>query len=165
MAGALDGQVAVVTAGGAGIGAATAQRFAREGASVVIADLSGRRAEETAARIAAGGARARWIKMDAADPDGVHATIRLAVDVFGRLDVLINNAGMAEVGLLDEVTLESWNRVIAVTLTSAFLGMKYALPIMRRQGGGAIVNTASVSGTAGDYGLSSYNAAKAGVIN
>ena len=165
MAGALDGQVAVVTAGGAGIGAATAQRFAREGASVVIADLSGRRAEETAARIAAGGARTRWIKMDAADPDGVHATIRLAVDVFGRLDVLINNAGMAEVGLLDEVTLESWNRVIAVTLTSAFLGMKYALPIMRRQGGGAIVNTASVSGTAGDYGLSSYNAAKAGVIN
>ena len=165
MAGTLDGKVAVVTAGGAGIGAATAQCLAREGASVVIADLSGRRAEEMAARIAAGGARTRWIKMDAADPDGVQATIRLAVDVFGRVDVLINNAGMAEVGLLDEVTLESWNRVIAVTLTSAFLGMKYALPVMRRQGGGAIVNTASVSGIAGDYGLSSYNAAKAGVIN
>jgi meso-butanediol dehydrogenase / (S,S)-butanediol dehydrogenase / diacetyl reductase len=163
--GALDGKVAVITAGGAGIGAATARRFAREGASVVIADLSGRRAEESAARISASGGRARWIKMDAADPDGVESTIRLAVDTFGRLDIMINNAGLAEVGLLEEISLENWNRVIAVTLTSAFLGMKYALPIMRRQGGGAIVNTASVSGLAGDYGLSSYNAAKAGVIN
>jgi meso-butanediol dehydrogenase/(S,S)-butanediol dehydrogenase/diacetyl reductase len=165
MAGALDGKVAVLTAGGAGIGAATGERFAREGAAVVIADLSGRRAEATAAGIAAIGGRARWIKMDAADPDGVQAAIRLAVDTFGRLDVMVNNAGMAEVALLEEIALESWNRVIAVTLTSAFLGIKYALPLMRRQGGGAIVNTASVSGAAGDYGLSSYNAAKAGVIN
>ena len=66
---------------------------------------------------------------------------------------------------LDEITLDSWNRVLAVTLTSTFLGMKYCLPIMRKQGGGAIVNTASISGTGGDYGMASYNAAKAGVIN
>jgi meso-butanediol dehydrogenase/(S,S)-butanediol dehydrogenase/diacetyl reductase len=78
---------------------------------------------------------------------------------------MVNNAGLAEVAPLEEIALESWNRVLAVTLTSAFLGMKYCLPVMRRQGGGAIVNTASISGTAGDYGLSSYNAAKAGVIN
>jgi meso-butanediol dehydrogenase/(S,S)-butanediol dehydrogenase/diacetyl reductase len=78
---------------------------------------------------------------------------------------MINNAGYAEVAPLEEITLESWNRVLAVTLTGTFLGMKYCLPVMRRQGGGAIVNTASISGTAGDYGLSSYNAAKAGVIN
>ena len=92
-------------------------------------------------------------------------TIRLALDRFGRLDVMMNNAGLAEPAPLEEITLESWNRVIAVTLTSAFLGMKYCLPVMRAQGKGVIVNTASISGTAADYGLSSYNAAKAGVIN
>jgi meso-butanediol dehydrogenase/(S,S)-butanediol dehydrogenase/diacetyl reductase len=165
VAGALEGQVAVVTAGGAGIGAATARRFAAEGAAVVIADLSGKRAESVAAEIAGRGQRVEWLKMDAADPDGVQASIKRALDAFGRLDVMVNNAGLAEVAPLDEITLEGWNRVIAVTLTSTFLGMKYCLPIMRRQGSGAIVNTASISGTAGDYGLSSYNAAKAGVIN
>ena len=165
MAGALAGQVAVVTAGGSGIGAATARRFADEGAAVVIADISGTRAAAVAREIADGGHRVEWLKVDAADPDGAQATIQRALDAYGRLDVMVNNAGLAEVAPLDEITLEGWNRVIAVTLTSAFLGMKYCLPVMRRQGGGVIVNTASISGTAGDYGLSSYNAAKAGVIN
>jgi len=165
MAGKLEGRVAIVTAGGAGIGAATARRFAQEGASVVIADLSGKRAEEIANGITANGGKAVCLKMDAADPEGVQATIKLALDTYGRLDVLFNNAGLAEVVPLDETSLESWNRVLAVTLTSTFLGMKYCLPIMRKQGKGAIVNTASISGTGGDYGLSSYNAAKAGVIN
>jgi meso-butanediol dehydrogenase/(S,S)-butanediol dehydrogenase/diacetyl reductase len=165
MSGKLDGRVAIVTAGGSGIGAATARRFAQESASVVVADLSGKRAEEVTVAIKASGGKAVCIKMDAADPEGVQATIKLALDTYGRLDVMFNNAGMAEATLLDETSLESWNRVLAVTLTSTFLGMKYCLPIMRQQGKGAIVNTASISGTGGDYGLSSYNAAKAGVIN
>ena len=159
------GQVAIVTAGGSGIGAATARRFAGEGAAVVVADLSGTRAEATAASITKDGGRAAAIKMDASDSAAVQQTIRLALDTFGRLDVMMNNAGLAEPAPLDEISLESWNRVIAVTLTSAFLGMKHCLPIMRAQGKGVVVNTASISGTAGDYGLSSYNAAKAGVIN
>ena len=165
MAGKLDGRVAIVTAGGAGIGAATARRFVQEGASVVIADLSGKRAEEVTAGIKASGGRAVCIKMDAADPEGVQATIKLALDTYGRLDIMFNNAGLAEVAPLDECSLESWNRVLAVTLTGTFLGMKYCLPIMRNQGKGVIINTASISGIGGDYGLSSYNAAKAGVIN
>jgi NAD(P)-dependent dehydrogenase (short-subunit alcohol dehydrogenase family) len=165
MAGKFDGRVAIVTGGGAGIGAATVKRFAREGAAVVIADLSGTRANQVKDEIAAAGGKAAAIKMDAGDAEAVQATIKLATDTFGRLDILFNNAGMAEVSPLHETTLESWNRVIAVTLTSTFLGLKYAIPIMRKQGGGAIVNTASISGMQGDYGMASYNAAKAGVIN
>src|SRR5712691_10684749 len=115
--------------------------------------------------IQSAGARVEWLKMDAADPDGAQALVWRALDAFGQIDVMVNNAGYAEVAPLEEITLESWNRVLAVTLTGTFLGMKYCLPVMRRQGNGAIVNTASISGTAGDYGLSSYNAAKAGVIN
>ncbi len=161
----LENQVAIVTAGGSGIGAATARRFTQEGASVVIADISGRRAEEVTTGITANGGKAVWLKMDASDPEGVQAAIKLALDTYGRLDIMFNNAGQADAAYLEDTSLESWNRVIAVTLTSTFLGMKYCLPIMRQQGKGAIVNTASISGTGGDYGLSSYNAAKAGVIN
>ena len=158
-------RTAVVTAAGSGIGAATARAFAREGARVVVADLSGKRAEETAAAIADAGGQAVWIKMDAAEPDAVQATLQLALDRWGSVDVLVNNAGYGEPGLLADCSIESWNRTLAVTLTSVFLGLKYSLPLMRRQGRGVVVNTASVSGTAGDYGMSAYNAAKAGVIN
>ena len=165
MTGKLEGKVAIVTAGGSGIGAATARRFAREKASVVVADLSGTRASAVAGAIAQEGGNAQWLKMDASDPEGVQAAIRLAMDNWGRLDVMFNNAGMGTVETLEAMALETWNRTLAVTLTSAFLGIKYSLPIMREQGGGSIVNTASISGTAGDYGMSAYNAAKAGVIN
>ena len=165
MPGRFAGQVAIVTAGGSGIGAASARRFAGEDAAVVVADLSGTRAEAVASSITSRGGRAAAITMDAADQAAVERTIRLALDTFGRLDVMMNDAGLAEPAPLDEISLQRWNRVIAVTLTSTFLGMKHCLPVMRAQGKGVIVNTASISGTAGDYGLSSYNAAKAGVIN
>lgn len=165
MAGRLEGRVAIVTGGGSGIGAASVRCFAREGAAVIVADLSGTRADKIVQEVAAAGGKARMIKMDAADPEGMQAAIKLALDSYGRLDVMFNNAGYAELASVEETTLESWNRVLAVTLTSTFLGIKYSVPVMRNQGGGAIVNTASISGTRGDHGLGSYNAAKAGVIN
>jgi len=153
MAGKLDGRVAIVTAGGAGIGAATVRRFAKEGAAVVIADLSGTRAQAVTEEVKTAGGRAVFIKMDAADPEAIQATIKLAIDSYGRLDVMFNNAGMAEIALVHDTTLESWNRVMAVTLTSTFLGIKYSVPIMRKQGGGAIINTASISGMHGVINL------------
>jgi meso-butanediol dehydrogenase / (S,S)-butanediol dehydrogenase / diacetyl reductase len=155
----------VVTAGGAGIGAATALKFAREGAAVVVADISGTRAAEVAASVSDQGGTAEPLKMDASDPEGVQAAIRLALDKWGRLDVMFNNAGLGSVESLEMMALETWSRIIAVSLTSTFLGIKYSLPVMRNQGGGSIVNTASISGKRGDYGMSAYNAAKAGVIN
>lgn len=160
-----EGQVAVVTAAGSGIGQASALRFAAEGACVLVADLSGTRARATAQAIAEAGGEAAWIKMDAAEPPAIEDTVALALQRWGRLDLLVNNAGYGEPALLCETTVESWNRTLAVTLTSVFLGLKYALPVMRRQGKGAVVNTASVSGIAGDVGMPAYNAAKAGVVN
>ncbi|GIX46676.1 MAG: short-chain dehydrogenase [Candidatus Tectimicrobiota bacterium] len=158
-------KVALITAAGSGIGAATARGFARDGGAVMVADLSGRRAQAVAEEIRQSGGEARWQKMDAADPEAVQATVAATLEAFGRLDVLVNNAGYAVPGPLHELSLEAWQRTLAVTLTSVFLGLKYVVPLMRRQGGGAIVNTASVSGLRGDYGMAAYNAAKAGVIN
>ena len=136
MAGKLDGQVAIVTAGGSGIGAASAVRFAQEGAAVIVADLSGKRAEAVTAQINDASGKATMIKMDVADPDGIQATIQLALDTYGRLDVMFNNAGLGELARLEDTSLESWNRTLAVTLTGTFLGMKYCLPIMREQARG-----------------------------
>ena len=160
-----DGKVAIVTAGGAGIGAAAATGLAREGASVMVADISGRRSEALAQAIGQEGGEAIWSKMDASAVADLEETIRATLDAYGRIDIMINNAGYAEPQWLHEVSLESWNRILAVTLTSVFLGIKYVLPLMRRQGSGAMVNTASISGLGADYGMGAYNAAKAGVIN
>lgn len=158
-------KVALVTASGSGIGAATATAFAAEGAAVMIADLSARRAEAVSASIRQAGGQVIWRKMDAAEPDDIQQTIAATIDAFSHLDIIVNNAGYGVPTPLEDVSIEAWNRTLAVTLTSVFLGMKYTLPIFRQQGKGVIVNTASISGIRGDYGMGPYNAAKAGVIN
>src|SRR5919198_4949583 len=116
--GRFTGKVAVVTAGGAGIGAATASRFAREGAGVVVADISGRRATAVAEEISAAGGRAVSIKMDAASVDGVQAMLDLAIQTYGRLDIVFNNAGLAEPARVEDIPIDSWGRVLDVCLTS-----------------------------------------------
>jgi meso-butanediol dehydrogenase/(S,S)-butanediol dehydrogenase/diacetyl reductase len=156
------GKVALVTGAASGIGAATARRFASEGARVVIADINEKGAQKVADQI---GASALAVRTDVSDPAAVEAMVQRAIEAFSRLDVLHNNATLIEAGPLTKLTLEGWNRTLAVNLTGTFLGIKAAIPVMRRQGGGAIVNTASISGLAGDFGLAAYNAAKAGVIN
>ncbi len=160
-----ENKVAFVTAGGSGIGASTARSLAREGANVMVADLSGRRAQEVCKSITEQGADAIWLKGDAGDADSVQEMIKRTLDRWGRLDVAINNAGLGLPKALEQLTLEEWNETLRVTTTSVFLSLKHVLPIMRQQGGGAVVNTGSVSGLKGDYGMSAYNAAKAGVVN
>ena len=147
-----EGKAAVVTGGASGIGAATARRLASEGAAVLIADINAAGAARVVEEIAAAGGRAVACETDVADPARIEAMVARAVEAFGRLDVLHNNATLLEAGPIDKISVEGWNRTLAVNLTAPFLGIRAALPIMRRGGGGAIVNTASISGLAGDYG-------------
>lgn len=154
------GKVAVVTGAASGIGEATARRLAAEGARVVVSDLA-----EEAGRQLAAAIDGHFVRADVAVPADVEALMQAAVDRYGALHVVHNNAGIGGFGPAPDLDLALWERVIAVDLHSVFYGCKYAIPHLRRAGGGAIVNTASISGLFGDYGLLPYNAAKGGVVN
>jgi meso-butanediol dehydrogenase/(S,S)-butanediol dehydrogenase/diacetyl reductase len=159
--GKLDGKVTCIT-GAAGIGAATARLFAAEGARVIIADVDEDGGRRVAGEIGSAGA---FLKTDVRDPRQVEAMVKFAADRFGRLDVLHNNAFYATWGAVAETSVDGWLKTISVTLSGVFYGMRFAIPQMIAQGGGAIVNTASISGLYGDYRLAAYNAAKGGVVN
>jgi meso-butanediol dehydrogenase/(S,S)-butanediol dehydrogenase/diacetyl reductase len=154
-----DGQVVLVTGGGSGIGEASARRFASEGARVLVVDLNEREATRVAAEIGGVAFRA-----DVADAGDSAAMVRLAVETWGRLDVLHNNATSGTLGRIADLSLDDWNRVVAVNLTAPFLATKHALPVMLAQGGGAIVNMATAAAVLAEEGLSPYAAAKAGLL-
>ncbi len=162
----LENKVAVITGAASGIGRATAIRFAKEGAAVVVADLNAEGGEATAHECVANDGRALFIKTDVSREDDIKAAIALAVKQYGALHITFNNAGLGgAVGLLEETTVENWDRTQAILLRGVFLGIKHSIPEMRKAGGGSIINTASVAGLNGGYGPHSYSAAKAGVIN
>ena len=169
MAGRLEGRAAVITGGASGMGLATVRRFLEEGASVVIGDLnadSGRAAVE--ALSAEGyGDRVRFTKTDVSVEDDVAAMTDLAVEAFGKLDIVFNNAGIGGAfGPITEISVEDWDTSFAVLVRSVFLGTKHAARVMIPQGtGGAIVNTASIAGMGGGGGPQAYSAAKAAVVN
>jgi len=162
MAERFEGKVAVVTGGASGIGEATVRRLAAEGASVVVADVQQEAAERVAGDL---GDAAAPYALDVTDLASVEALMADAVTRFGRLDVVFNNAGISSLGRVDEIDVEHWHRVIDVDLNAVFYGCRAALPHLRASGGGAIVNTASISGLFGDWGLPAYNAAKGAVMN
>jgi NAD(P)-dependent dehydrogenase (short-subunit alcohol dehydrogenase family) len=156
----LGGKIAVITGAGSGMGKAMAEVFVREGAKVVLADISGE--QETVA--AALGDAALAIHCDVAQEDQVKAMIAAAEDRFGRLDILCNNAGFGGgTAPLADQSIETWDRVHAVNIRGVFLCMKYGIEAMLRGGGGAIVNTGSASAVVGWKGHGVYGAAKAGV--
>ena len=165
MAGILDNKVAIITGAASGIGRATAQVFAREGARLVIADVNEEGGNETLAQLKQAGASAIFVKVDVAKASEVEAMVAHAVASYGRLDCAFNNAGIdGRSGKIHECTEENWNRVLAINLTGVWLCMKAEIAQMLKQGGnGAIVNTSSTAGLTGGAGLPAYIASKHGV--
>jgi NAD(P)-dependent dehydrogenase (short-subunit alcohol dehydrogenase family) len=166
MAGQLHERVAVITGGASGIGRATALRFLSEGARVVVGDLNVVNGEQLVNDVGDAD-RLTFLPTDVAEEADVEALIAAAVDSFGRLDVVFNNAGIGGAfGPITEVDVDNWDRTFAVLTRSVFLGIKHAARTMIAQGeGGSIVNTASVAALAGGSGPTAYSAAKAAVVN
>jgi len=168
-----DGKVGLVTGAASGIGRATAIGFAQRGGAVTVADINGENANKVAAEITAAGGKALAIVADVTKPADIDMMVARTTSAFGRLDFLHNNAfGMPVAQTSTQVASRMadvddgvWNHMLDVGLTAVFRAIKRVIPVMRAQGGGAIVNTASISGLRADYGIAAYNAAKAGVIN
>lgn len=160
--GGLQDKVAVITGAGSGMGRAAAEVFVREGARVVVADISGAESV-TASKL---GAQAVAVRCDVSNEADVAAMIQAAYDTFGRLDAVLNVAGLASGGMLESATLEDYERLMAVNLRGVFLGTKHAIRAMRAAGkGGSIVNWASLGGLNASPHTSVYSATKAGVVS
>ncbi|MDO6414504.1 SDR family NAD(P)-dependent oxidoreductase [Sphingomonas sp. BIUV-7] len=155
MTGRFSGKVAIVTGGSSGIGAATVERLAAEGAQVIVADVNA----------PADAASVHYLACDVTDPAAAAATIEETVRLYGRLDILINNAGVGYLAEAEDMPFDAWDRVFAINVNAVFYACRVAIPAMRASGGGAIVNVASISGLAGDYGFGAYSASKGAVVN
>src|SRR5438309_2033558 len=163
--GNFTGKVAFVTGAANGIGRAAALAFAREGASVVVADVSEKDNQETARMIKDLGGHALALTCDVARNEDVRQALDAAIKTFGRLDFAFNNAGIEyTIKPMADVTEEEWDRIIDIDLRGVFLCMKHEIPLMLNQGGGAIVNTSSGAGVKGFKGGAAYVAAKHGVV-
>ena len=160
----LKDKVALITGAASGIGRASALRFAQEGAKVVAVDIQGESADETAVLIRAEGGTATSIYADVTDSDAVRRMISTAIEAYGRLDILFNNAGISIRGTILDMDEQSFDQLFAVNVKGVFLGCKEAIPIMKSQGGGAILNTASQMGLVGIEASAVYPATKGAVI-
>jgi 3(or 17)beta-hydroxysteroid dehydrogenase len=152
----LKNKVTIVTGAGSGIGRATAIRFAEEGASVVASDINEETGQQTIQQIKAAGGEATFVKVDVSQAADIENMVQKAVKGYGKLDILVNNAGIAG-GDWDETSEEDWHRLIDVNLTSVFLACKHAIPEMKKQGGGSIVNIASIVAIIGAPTLAPYS--------
>jgi len=162
----LENKVAIVTGAGSGIGKAISLLYAKEGAKVVVSDVSEKHGNETVAAIKDGGSsNAIFVKADSSKPDDNKHLVEQAVKEFGGLHVAVNNAGIGgPIGPVGEYPIDGWDKVIAINLSGVFYGMRYQIPAMLKSGGGSIVNMASILGKVGTKGSAAYVAAKHGVI-
>ena len=157
------GKVALISGAAGGIGAASAWLLAKEGAAVVIADILEEQGQATAIRITEAGGRAQFIRLDVTDAEEWRWALKHTVDNFGRLDVLVNNAGVSHRTGVEDTTTEAWDRVMDVNVKGVFLGTKVAIPEMRKAGGGSVINISSVYGIVGSPVSASYHASKGAV--
>jgi NAD(P)-dependent dehydrogenase (short-subunit alcohol dehydrogenase family) len=163
--GSYTGKVAFVTGAANGIGRAAAVAFAREGASVVVADVSEQGNEETARMIEELGGRALAVRCDVSQAGDVEAALDKTIEAFGRLDIAFNNAGVEQpITAAADITEVEWDRIVDIDLRGVFLCMKCEIPLMLKQGRGAIVNTSSGAGVKGFAGQAAYAAAKHGIV-
>ncbi len=163
--GRLAGKVALVTGAASGIGAATVRRFASEGCAVVCADVNDAGGEQVTAEIAANGGTAAFHHTDVGTLADLEAAVAFAVDRFGGLDVIHNNAAWSGGGYVGDIDPEIWDRSLRIMLTGAFYGIRAALPALLARGGGSIINTSSIEAMVAEPMAAPYNTAKAGLIN
>jgi NAD(P)-dependent dehydrogenase (short-subunit alcohol dehydrogenase family) len=160
----LDGRVALVTGAASGIGKATVERLAAEGAVAVVTDVQDDLGEQTTAALRDGGAEALFVHLDVTDEASWQAAVERVVGDRGRLDVLVNNAGMGDLAPIEETTKADWERTIAIDQTGVFLGMKVCGEALKASGRGSVINISSIFGTSGGFGVSpAYHAAKGAV--
>ncbi len=160
-----EGKVAIVTGGASGIGEACVKQFAAGGAQVVVADINAEAAEKTAQALRDGGAKAAAVRVNVGEAASVEAMVRFAVDTFGGVDIIVNNAGIGGASApTGEYPVADWQKVLDINLSGVFYGMHFAIPEMLKRGGGAIVNIASILGSVGFAGSPAYVAAKHGVV-
>jgi len=163
--GRFDGKVAIVTGGASGIGRATLERLARDGAAVVCADIDDSTGESVVHEIIAKGGKAAYSHCDVGEFSEVQNVVDFTVDRFGGLDIIHNNAIWTSGGWVADIDIGDWDKSIQIMLTAVFYGCKAAIPAMLRRGGGSIVNTASIEAFGGEMMASPYTTAKAGVVN
>lgn len=161
----LKGKVAIVTGGGSGIGEATALTFAKEGARITVADVADSAGNNTVEQIRASGGDGIYVHADVTSASEIQGVVRETIGNYGKLDVLFNNAGIAMRLGVAELPEEDWDRCIAINLKGAYLGSKYAIPAMIANGGGSIINTASIYGIVGGLNRAAYVASKGGIVN
>ena len=160
----LAGKVAIVTGGASGMGKSEATIFAREGAKVMVADLMDSEGQKAVSEITDSGGQARFIRLDVTQESQWEAAVAATVAAFGKLDILVNNAGISGGIVEDPMDTGGWDQLMGINAKGVFLGMKHAVPAMRRAGGGAIVNISSISGFVGQAGIHmGYNASKGAV--
>lgn len=161
----LENKVAIITGSGSGIGKAAALLFAKEGAKVVVSDIHEEHGKEVVAEIQKNGGEAFFIKADSSKPEDNEALVKGALEKYGKLDIAVNNAGIGgPLAATGEYPIEGWQKVIGINLSGVFYGMHFQLPAMEKNGGGSIVNIASILGMAGTRNSPAYVAAKHGVV-
>ncbi|HTN56452.1 MAG TPA: glucose 1-dehydrogenase [Microbacterium sp.] len=158
-----DGRVALVTGGASGIGKATAQRIASEGGTVVIADVQDDLGAQIVAEMEKDGGKGLFVHLDVTSEDGWNDAVAKVVENYGALDILVNNAGIGDTEAIEVTSLATWDKVVAVTQTSVFLGMKAAADALKKSGNGSVVNISSMYGIVGSGVSPAYHAAKGAV--